>query len=273
MIRQATEAPRWTPEAAEVEASRHRLASPASPAIYHEQNVGLGERIVSGLLAGGLASVGLNLITRRGGILGILGGLFAAGTAVEMTRRAVSGHSRIYQAAGIRADDAGARSHPFSRWVHAEQSITIAESPQALYERWRDLASLPRFMTALERVEPIDETQSHWTARDPRGRRIAWDAVIVEDVPGERLTWRSVPGGDIATDGEVRFKAAPRDRGTEVIVRMRDRLPGGLLAAIGAQVSGHSPAQQLREDLRRLKSLVEAGEVPTTIGQPRGTCG
>jgi len=33
---------------------------------------------------------------------------------------------------------------------------------------------------------------------------------------------------------------------------------------------GHEPNQTIREDLRRFKQLLEAGEAPTTKGQSRG---
>ncbi|MFW6059954.1 MAG: SRPBCC family protein [Phycisphaeraceae bacterium] len=273
MIRQATETPRWTPEAAETEVAQHRLASPAPPPARIEHNVGLGERLASGALAGALASGAVNLVARRGGVLGVLGALAAGGLAVELVRRAVTGHSRFYQAVGVRADDAGVRSHPLKRWVHVEHRVTVARSPRELYERWRDLASLPRFMRDIERVEPMDESRSHWVARGPRGRRFAWDAVLTEDVPAERIAWRSLPGGDIQTEGSVQFDEAPSDRGTTVTVYLRHRFPGGAFAAVTAQLFGQAPAQQLRASLRRFKSLAEAGEIPTIEGQPRGRCG
>jgi uncharacterized membrane protein len=33
---------------------------------------------------------------------------------------------------------------------------------------------------------------------------------------------------------------------------------------------GEEPNQTIREDLRRFKQLMEAGEIPTTKGQPSG---
>jgi uncharacterized membrane protein len=37
-----------------------------------------------------------------------------------------------------------------------------------------------------------------------------------------------------------------------------------------AKLFRHSPEQQAREDLRHFKQLMEAGEIPTTAGQPAG---
>ena len=44
----------------------------------------------------------------------------------------------------------------------------------------------------------------------------------------------------------------------------------GSFGAMIAKLFGEEPAQQIEEDLRRFKQLMEAGEVPTTEGQPRG---
>lgn len=44
----------------------------------------------------------------------------------------------------------------------------------------------------------------------------------------------------------------------------------GKLGASVAKLFGEEPGQQLGADLRRLKSFMEAGEMPTTQGQPSG---
>ncbi len=46
--------------------------------------------------------------------------------------------------------------------------------------------------------------------------------------------------------------------------------PAGKLGAVVAQMFGEHPEQQIREDMRRLKQLMETGEIPTTVGQPHG---
>jgi uncharacterized membrane protein len=40
-----------------------------------------------------------------------------------------------------------------------------------------------------------------------------------------------------------------------------------------ARLMGESPQQQIHEDPQRFKQVMEAGEVATTEGQPRGQCG
>jgi uncharacterized membrane protein len=141
------------------------------------------------------------------------------------------------------------------------KSITIRRSPDEVYRFWRELDNLPFFMAHVERVERTGAGRSHWTVRAPAGKTVEWDAEIVADEPGQRLAWRALPGGDIEHEGVVRFERAPGGRGTEVHVELTYGAPGGVLGAAVAKLFGEEPAQQLAGDLRRLKQVLETGEV------------
>lgn len=91
---------------------------------------------------------------------------------------------------------------------------------------------------------------------------------VVEDIPGERLAWESVPGGEVEHRGVVRLEPSPR--GTRMRVEMEFRGKDG---ADVAKRLGPSADDRLRKDLRAFKSVAEAGDAPTVEGQPRGTCG
>jgi uncharacterized membrane protein len=69
----------------------------------------------------------------------------------------------------------------------------------------------------------------------------------------------------------VSFKPAPGGRGTDVRVRLQYHPPAGKVGAAIAWMFGEEPSQTIQEDLRRFKRLMEAGEIPTVEGQPRGT--
>jgi uncharacterized membrane protein len=99
---------------------------------------------------------------------------------------------------------------------------------------------------------------------------VEWEAEITADEPGRLIAWRSVGAADVENSGSVAFKAAPGGRGTIVRVEMRYRPPGGIVGAAVAKLFGEDPEQQLQEDLRRFKQLIEAGEIITTEGQPAG---
>ena len=150
-------------------------------------------------------------------------------------------------------------------------AITVLKPPQEVYDFWRGLERLPTFMHHLRSVEWTGEGRTRWTANAPVKKQVVWDAELVEDVPGEVIAWRSLPGADVANEGSVRFTPAPGDRGTEVRVRLRYDLPGGRAGALVARVLGEEPHQQVEDDLRRFKQVLETGEVVRSEGTPEGS--
>lgn len=152
-----------------------------------------------------------------------------------------------------------------------ETSVTINRPRQEAWELWRKLENLPRFMRHLESVEDLGNGRSRWVGKSPMGLRVEWEAEIVDEREGHFLSWRSLPGSRIHNAGSVFFEEATGGRGTTVRVVM-EVSPGGSLGlgrAVG-KVLGPFTSQQVHEDLRRFKSLLEAGEIPTTDGQPAG---
>ncbi|WP_221089600.1 SRPBCC family protein [Deinococcus aquaedulcis] len=148
-------------------------------------------------------------------------------------------------------------------------AVTIGRPAAELYALWRPLENLPQLMTHLERVEVLSETRSRWTVKAPTGE-VSWEAEITADEPGRRLAWQSLPGAAVENHGEVLFRPAPGNRGTEVVVRLAYRPPAGTAGAIVARLTGEEPAQQLRDDLMRFKREQEVGHAPTTEGQTSG---
>jgi uncharacterized membrane protein len=145
--------------------------------------------------------------------------------------------------------------------VHVQESITVGRPPEEVYRFWRDFEHLPEFMEHLESVRVLDERRSHWQARAPAGSSVEWDAEIVEDRPNELISWRSTQTAEVPNMGTVRFVRAPGDRGTEIHVELRYEPPGGKAGALVAKLFGEEPAQQVKSDLRRLKQVLETGEV------------
>ncbi len=155
--------------------------------------------------------------------------------------------------------------------LRLQASVTISQDPETVYRFWRDLSHLPTFMYHLQSVEVMDERLSHWVANAPLRKQVEWDAEITADVASERLAWRSADGSDIPNSGEVRFAPAPGNRGTEVRVQLEYQPPGGRAGKVVAKLLGEEPEQQIRDDLRRLKQVLETGEVVLSDGSPAGT--
>jgi uncharacterized membrane protein len=222
-------------------------------------NVHAAERWLS--VAGGSVLVLYGLQRRS------LGGLALALLGGDLMYRGVTGHCHVYKALAI-STAKGMRAAPRRIWV--EKTVTIQRSPEEVYRFWRRFENLPRFMTHLEAVQTTGNGRSHWIAKAPVGATVEWDAEITEERENALIAWRSIEGSQVANEGSVQVRRAPGGRGTEVKVTLTYDPPLGKLGALVAKLFGEEPAQQVEEDLRRLKSILEAGEIPTTEGQPSG---
>ncbi len=149
-------------------------------------------------------------------------------------------------------------------------SVTINRPPAEAYRFWRDFENHPRFMTHLESVRTSGDGRSHWRLRGPGGTSVEWDAEITEDVPERSLAWRTTGDPEFAHSGAVRFEPGPRGQGTVVELRMRYEPPAGRLGQAVAMLLGQAPEQQIEDELRRFKQLLETGEIARTEGQPTG---
>ncbi len=145
--------------------------------------------------------------------------------------------------------------------IRVQKAITINRPPEEIYRFWRTLENLPRFMAHLESVRELDDRRSYWKAHAPLGLTVEWTAEIVEERPNELISWRSVKESRVPNSGNVRFVRAPGDRGTEVHLDIRYDPPAGAVGATIAKLFGKEPSQQVDGDLRRLKQVLETGEV------------
>ena len=161
-------------------------------------------------------------------------------------------------------------SHRAVRPIHVEKSFTIYRPVDEVFRYWRNFENLPRFMRHLRSVQTTGDRTSRWEARAPLGWPIGWDAEITDERENDYILWHSLPGGTVEHRGSVEFRTAPFDGGTEIAVSLDYRPPIGKLGSVFARLFGENPEQQVREDLRRFKQLMEAGEIPTTQGQPSG---
>jgi uncharacterized membrane protein len=96
------------------------------------------------------------------------------------------------------------------RWTAMEltSTTTVTRPPEDVYAFWRQLDRLPTFMAHLDEVRAMKERRSHWKASAPFGRDVEWDAETTDDVPAERIAWRSLDGADVPNSG--RSASCPR---------------------------------------------------------------
>jgi uncharacterized membrane protein len=147
------------------------------------------------------------------------------------------------------------------RGIHVRESVRLEQPLADVYRFWRQLENLPRFMTHLESVADLGNGRSHWVARGPAGTLVEWDAEMINEVENKVIGWRSLPGADVVTAGSVTFTPVRGDRSTEVAVHLQYAPPAGRVGALVATLAGREPSRTIREDLRRFKQLLEAGEI------------
>ena len=153
--------------------------------------------------------------------------------------------------------------------LEVERSITIGRNADELRQRWRDPRTLPQIMAGLATVHASGDGHTHWKVEGPLGRRYEWDSEAVDDRPGKGFGWRSLPGAAVVNEGSVRFRPAPADRGTVATLHFSFDPPGGALGDVALGLLGTMPLDLAADGvLRRFKSLVETGEIPTTERQP-----
>ncbi|AXO37884.1 cyclase [Micromonospora sp. B006] len=214
-----------------------------------------------------LASLGMALARRGGRRRRRLVGVTGAVLGITMLDLLTAVHaSRAKQAGSGPTIEGARRGGP----MELTATTTVRKPPSEVYAFWRDLGRLPTFMAHLEEVRPTGDRTSHWSASAPFGKNVEWDAEIIGDVPGEKIAWRSTGNADVPNAGTVRFVPAPDGVSTEVHVLLTYDIPGGAAGKAVAKYFGEEPHQQLDDDLRRLKQVLETGEVVRSDGAPWG---
>ncbi len=216
-------------------------------------NIHQTERIVSA----GLGAVLLLRSLSRPSLSGVA-------LASALLYRGISGHSYLYQALDISTNGTGTPANA----PEGESSITIGKSANELYRFWREPQNLSQILGDVAQVTQVSDDRQHWVVHGPFNQRMEWDTQIVEDRPDETVRWKSLDGAPLPNEGLLRFRPAPGNWGTEVTLRFRFDSPGGMLGNTVAKRLGIVPRMLADKVLRRFKSLVETGEIPTLKHNP-----
>jgi uncharacterized membrane protein len=219
-----------------------------------KNNVGNMERWISAAAGGALIVYGIRKRSWLGTLIALGGG--------NLLMRGTLGRSLLYRALGVNtALRAAGRENGQSSRIQVDKGVTIERSPEEAYRFWRNFENLPRIMEHLRSVRNIDGRRSHWVAKAPAGLNVEWDAEIIEETENRKISWRSLEGSDVYSQGTVYFEPAQDGRGTQVRVILEYQPPGGKAGAALAKLFGEEPSQQIEEDLQRLKRVMETGEV------------
>ena len=199
-------------------------------------------RMMNGAAGGALILMGL----KKRGFLGLL----MTGAGGYLAYKAATGNDPVMAAAGLSGNATAAKP------IFVEHSIVIDSPARQVYDYWRKLENLPQIMSHLESVTALDDKRSRWVAKAPLGTHVEWEAEIVNDKPGERIGWHSLPGATVDNAGSVQFENLDGGK-TRVHVALSYRPPAGALGAAVAKLFGEEPSQQIAEDLQKFKTAFE----------------
>ena len=146
-----------------------------------------------------------------------------------------------------------------------EKSIEVRCPVHTVYNQWTQFEEFPRFMAGVKEVKQLDDTHVHWHA-EIWGKDKEWDAEIIEQVPDQRISWRSVSGALNA--GGVRFEAVAPGR-TRVILTM-EYDPKGVVENVGDAVGLFS--RRVQNTVEDFKKFIESrgGETGAWRGEVHG---
>jgi uncharacterized membrane protein len=142
-----------------------------------------------------------------------------------------------------------------------EHSEIIDRPLSTVYNQWTQAEEFPRFMEGVKSVRQLDNTHQEWHA-EIAGKDVHWQAEIIDQVPDQRIVWRSTSG--VKNGGMVQFKEVEPGR-TEVTLVMEYE-PEGAVQKIGDAVG--VPDARVKGDLKRFKEYIESQ--PAETGAWRG---
>lgn len=223
--------------------------APEVDRLSHDLHMNLpdDERVLSGVVGLALTAAGFsrNGFTRWA--------LLLAGGA--LLRRGFAGHCPVYERLDL--DRRHGRSGvPGNRGKRIEASVEINCPADRLFAFWRDLEQLPQVMRHVESVEQRSANRSHWKVTGPAGRKLEWDAEIINERENRLIAWQSLPGSTVSNAGSVWFEPSAGGQ-TRVKVALEFDPPAGAVGAAVAGFLGNSPESDLAEDLQRFKAFAE----------------
>ena len=167
--------------------------------------------------------------------------------------RGASGYCPMYDLAGQMADLKGSN-------INIRTVVSIDKPVDEVYNFWRKLENLPKFMSHLESVNEIDNVTSEWKAKGPAGiGSLSWKAQILMDEKGSVLSWKSLPDSTIDNAGKVNFKDAGNNA-TELDITISYKAPLGVAGEAAAKLFNPIFQKMVKDDIENLKTYLESSK-------------
>jgi uncharacterized membrane protein len=132
-----------------------------------------------------------------------------------------------------------------------EESIEVDVPVRTAYNQWTLFEEFPRFMEGVESVTQVSDTRNHWVT-EIAGVRREFDTEITEQVPDQRIAWRSVDGAHSA--GVVTFHRLDDNRSRIMLQLEFD--PEGFLEQVADKLN--FVRGRVQGDLERFKEFIES---------------
>jgi uncharacterized membrane protein len=143
-----------------------------------------------------------------------------------------------------------------------EKSIEVQCPVHDVYNQWTQFEDFPQFMSGVKEIRQLDDTHLHWHA-EVWGKDKEWDAEITEQVPDQRIAWRSTTP-DAPNAGAVQFEPIAEGR-TRVQLTM-EYDPQGVVENVGDALGAFS--RRVESSVEEFKKFIEGRGAPT--GEWRG---
>ena len=214
-----------------------------------KQNVSTLERIVM-ISAGSYMLYKAISGKNKSAIQGVMGG--------TMLARGITGYCPMYQY----AENKGLFK---SSNVNIRTTITISRPVSEVYEFWRKLQNLPKFMTHLEQVIEFDALTSEWKAKGPAAiGNLTWKAEILLEEKDKMLSWHSLPGSSVHNAGKIYFKGISNNS-TELDITISYRAPLGIVGEAAAKLLNPVFENMVKSDIENVKIFLETGQHYTIV--------
>jgi uncharacterized membrane protein len=151
------------------------------------------------------------------------------------------------------------------RGIDVQKTIHVAAPLEEVYTFLSAPENFPRFMRHVRGVSRLSDGRYRWTVAGPAGIPFTWEAMVTENVPNERLRWRTTHGALVENEGVIRFESLSPML-TRVNIRISYRPPVGMVGHALASLFGADPKRELDDDLLRFVSLLEGGKTRGRMG-------
>jgi uncharacterized membrane protein len=131
-----------------------------------------------------------------------------------------------------------------------------------VYEFVRRPESWPQFMQHVQDITSTGDRRTHWRVEGPAGVIAEWDAETTEQVPNERICWRTLPGSMVESEGSLELEN-DGSGGTRVRLRLIYSPPAGAAGHVVAKLFRRDPQTESTHDLQNLKRAIESGQTAT----------